>query len=241
MRSGTPALVSPSPGRGVSECSRWKLRRTPVGLRVCSVLSRLFPQRALLRVDALFSPLPPSLPHGFYFLPNTTTAHVCRGNTAPACFGLRAGVGTRLGSADGRLEALEKIPEMAHQKLLFCKVCLPAFFPPSACFVFICWKFLNYFRGRWWWAGWTGAGRERPSLNVVPITAFIMGLSSAVLDLQQHPPTPPFHAAERLAPSLHACVCACMCVQSILISAGRERSTECEDGPSGLRLLLVKM
>lgn len=87
--------------------------------------------------------------------------------------------------------------------------------------------------------GRAGAGRARSSFNAVPITAFIMGLSSAVLDLQR----PPCNAAEGLASSLHACVCACMCacVPSILISAGSDRSTECEDGPSGWKLLFVKM
>lgn len=53
-------------------------------------------------------------------------------------------------------------------------------------------------------AGDTRAGRSQWTLNVVPITAFIMGLSSAVLGAQQ----PPFHAAEGYDSSL--CVCACV-------------------------------
>lgn len=86
--------------------------------------------------------------------------------------------------------------------------------------------------------GFTGAGRARLSLNVVPITAFIMVLSSAVLESRQ----PRFHAAEGHASSL----CVRVCVHappppSILISAASKRSSECEDGPSGWELLLVKM
>lgn len=112
--------------------SRWKLRRTPVA-RVFVLSSHVCYRSARCsKWRLLFSSPPslhPSLLHGFYFLPNTTTAHVCRGNRAPACFGLRAAVGTHLGAADGRLESLKKA-EMAHQKSLLCKVCPPPpFFP----------------------------------------------------------------------------------------------------------------
>lgn len=90
--------------------------------------------------------------------------------------------------------------------------------------------------------GQTGAGRARPSLNVVPITAFIMGLSSAVSDPQQ-PPIPCCRRTCLLYVCVSVCVrlYVCMRTQSILISAGSERSTECEVGPSGWKLLLVKM